>query len=94
LTVAAARAGGHTNRERARRRWEELGLTAPAPVPDPPPAAPWSVEEDALVRALPPWQAAETTGRPLKAVYARRQQLRVKGGPAAPARADGPAAGR
>jgi hypothetical protein len=36
---------------------------------------PWTPEEDKLVRALPPGEAARRTGRSLRAVYVRRSGL-------------------
>ena len=36
---------------------------------------PWTPEEDELVRALPPGEAARRTGRSLRAVYDRRYAL-------------------
>jgi hypothetical protein len=47
-----------------------------------PPAAgrPWTPAEDALVRTLPPAEAARRTGRALEAVYSRRAVLRAAGG--------------
>jgi hypothetical protein len=35
----------------------------------------WTPEEDALVRGLPPAEAARRTGRSVGAVYARRSRL-------------------
>jgi hypothetical protein len=37
----------------------------------------WTPEEDGMVRALPPAEAAERTGRTLLAVYQRRHDLGV-----------------
>ena len=37
----------------------------------------WTPEEDELVRALPPAEAAARTGRTLPAVYQRRHDLGV-----------------
>ena len=37
----------------------------------------WTAREDALVRVLPPAEAARRTGRPLPTVYARRRTLRL-----------------
>lgn len=42
-----------------------------------PPPRRWTQKEDALVQALPPKEAAEQTGRSLKAVYSRRNLLGV-----------------
>jgi hypothetical protein len=39
------------------------------------PRRPWTPVEDVLVRSLPPGEAARRTGRPLEAVYARRDAL-------------------
>jgi hypothetical protein len=38
---------------------------------------PWTPEEDGLVRALPPAEAARRTGRSLPSVYDRRHALGV-----------------
>jgi hypothetical protein len=38
---------------------------------------PWSPREDALLRKLPPAEAARRTGRTVQAVYARRFALGV-----------------
>jgi hypothetical protein len=43
----------------------------------------WTAEEDDLVRTLPPKEAAETTGRTLTAVYARRRAMVAVRKPAA-----------
>jgi transcriptional regulator with XRE-family HTH domain len=40
----------------------------------------WAAAEDELVRTRPPAEVAERTGRRLKAVYERRQVLRVPDG--------------
>jgi hypothetical protein len=40
---------------------------------------PWRPEEDELLRALPPEEAARRTGRSLRAVYRRRHQLGLPG---------------
>jgi hypothetical protein len=47
-----------------------------------PPAAgrPWTAEEDRMVRELPAADAAQMTGRTLKAVYSRRSDLKVVDG--------------
>jgi hypothetical protein len=37
----------------------------------------WTEEEDELVRTLTPQEAAQRTGRPIKAIWSRRQKLRV-----------------
>jgi hypothetical protein len=37
----------------------------------------WTEAEDELVRTLPPAEAAQRTGRPIKAVWERRKRLRV-----------------
>ena len=37
----------------------------------------WTPEEDELVRALPPAEAAERTGRTLPAVHERRRALGI-----------------
>jgi hypothetical protein len=50
---------------------------------------PWTPAEDALVRTLPPVEAAARTGRTLWAVYQRRHQLGV-GRPHRPAPAPRP----
>jgi hypothetical protein len=56
---------------------------------------PWTAEEEALVRTLPPAEAARRTGRSLEAVYVRRYRLGINplGGGANPASAP-PAATR
>ena len=41
---------------------------------------PWTAEEEALLRRLPPAEAARRTGRTLKAVYAWRRVLGVPDG--------------
>jgi hypothetical protein len=38
---------------------------------------PWTEAEDELVRTLTSQEAAERTGRPIKAIWSRRQKLRV-----------------
>jgi hypothetical protein len=38
---------------------------------------PWTAEEDALVRQLPPGEVAGRTGRTMKAVLSRRRLLKV-----------------
>ncbi len=48
----------------------DSGLVSPRP-------RRWTKEEDALVQALPPEDAAARTGRSLKAVYSRRNLLGV-----------------
>jgi hypothetical protein len=58
----------------------------------------WLSEEDELVRTLPPQEAAERTGRTLRAVYERRNVLRMPDGRRAarrwqPARTTGEGAG-
>src|SRR5262245_21658146 len=76
---AAAVRGGRAVRDQAIRRRRALGLRVPVGEPPPNSAPPWSAEEDELVRTLSPRAAARRTGRPLKAGYGRRQQLRQKG---------------
>jgi hypothetical protein len=41
---------------------------------------PWTAEEEALLRRLPPAEGARRTGRTLKAVYAWRRILGVPDG--------------
>jgi hypothetical protein len=43
------------------------------------PRSSWTPEEDELVQALPPRQAAQRTGRSLLAVYMRRNRLGERG---------------
>jgi hypothetical protein len=50
--------------DRHRRAWEHRRLS-------------WEPEEDALVSALPPTEAAHRTGRTLAAVYQRRGRLGI-----------------
>ena len=54
-----------------------LAPASAAAGPSASPRRPWTAGEDALVRSLPPGEAARRTGRPLEAVYARRDALRV-----------------
>jgi hypothetical protein len=55
------------------------------------PTHPWTAEEDELVRALRPVEAAERTGRPLGAIHKRRMQLdRRAAGPCPMSPATGP----
>ena len=56
-----------------------LGIPNPVARPGPYGRAPWTAEEDALVRSLPPAEAAARTGRSKDAVYTRRHQLGVTG---------------
>ena len=46
----------------------------------PPNVRPWSPQEDELVRAFSPREVAKRTGRPLTAVYSRRQDLKLPDG--------------
>jgi hypothetical protein len=41
----------------------------------------WTVEQDELVRTLPPAEVARRTGRPARAVYRRRRRLRLQDAP-------------
>jgi hypothetical protein len=76
---AAAVRGGRTVRDQAIRRRRALGLRVPVGELTSNIAPPWSAEEDELVRTLAPQEAACRTGRPVRAVYGRRQQLRQQG---------------
>jgi len=58
-----------------------LGIPNPAARPGAYGSPPWTVEEDRLVRTLPPAQAAARTGRTMDAIYKRRHDLgRTAGG--------------
>jgi hypothetical protein len=59
-------------RTRQSERYKLLGIRPPWIGP------PWTIEEDAAARSLPPRMAASKTGRSLYAVYMRRQRLSVK----------------
>jgi hypothetical protein len=76
---AAAVSGGQAVREQARRKWQALGLRCPPTVSSQEARPPWTAEEDKAVRTLPPKEAAKRTGRPVRLVYSRRQQLRGQG---------------
>jgi hypothetical protein len=53
---------------RRAKRWAKSGPGA------------WTAQQDDLVRTLSPAEAARKTGRPLGAIYKRRQRLRVPDG--------------
>jgi transposase-like protein len=76
---AAAVRGGRTVRDQALQRRRALGLPVPLVESAPEVAPPWSAAEDDFVRTLAPQEAACRTGRPVRAVYGRRQQLRQQG---------------
>jgi hypothetical protein len=78
VEAMAAGRRGKPHSEETRRRMSEAHKRRGTR----PPAAgrPWTPEEDELVRALTPAEAARRTGRTLEAVYSRRAALRASGG--------------
>jgi hypothetical protein len=71
---AANRTGRALNAVRGKRR--QMGRKNPDPRSLPHPGRPWTLEEDGMVARLLPEEVARRTGRTLRAVYARRAQLR------------------
>src|SRR5262245_9438152 len=76
---AAGVRGGSAVHDAAEQRRRTVGLPVPPDDCAPEAAPPWSAIEDEFVRTLPPQEAARRTGRPVRAIYSRRQQLRQQG---------------